>query len=99
MGVYTEADRKVDVICQHCSDGMIMPMKVRIIDDDGEFQVYAIKSYKIVSQPGEYAMPSGITSTTHTWQFECKIMVFEMEKRIRLFYNAYENHWKVTYVG
>lgn len=99
MSILEQVDRKVDVICQHKSDGSIIPLKVRIQDDDGEFQIYVIKSYKNISQPGEYVMPNGLTTTTHTWQFECKILIFEVEKRIRLFYNAYENHWKVSYVG
>lgn len=99
LHILTECHRRVDVICQHKSDGSIIPLKIRLQDDDGEYQIYVIKSYKILTQPGQYALPSGVTSTTHTWQFECKIMVFEIEKRIKLFYNAYENHWKVTYIG
>lgn len=99
LSVCTDSERKVDVICQHKSDGSIIPMKVRIQDDDGEFQVYLIKSYKTLTQPGDCILPSGVTTTTHTWQFECKISVFDVEKRIKLFYNAYENYWKVTYIG
>ena len=38
--------RKVDVICQHSSDGNIMPLKIRFEDEDGQWQTYIIKEYK-----------------------------------------------------
>ncbi|MCQ2539973.1 MAG: hypothetical protein MJ114_05935 [Acetatifactor sp.] len=92
-------NQRVDVICQHSRDGSIIPLKIRIRDDDGEYQIYAIKGYKDVSGNGAYTMPNGIPGTSHTWMFECKIAVFSTERRIRLFYNAYENFWRMDYVG
>ena len=71
-----------DVICQHKTDGTIIPLKIRIAGEDGEYQIFNIKSYKLLSD--------------HLWQFECKICVFNMIKRIHLFYNSYENLWKVS---
>lgn len=91
--------QKVDVICQHGHDGTLIPLKVRVRDDDGGFQVFVIKAYREVSHPGGHIMPNGIPSTTHTWQFECKIQILDMEKRIKLFYNAYDNFWKLDFAG
>lgn len=87
-----------DVICQHKRDGKIIPLKIRLVDEDGEFQTYQIRAYKELSSDGSYMMPNGVMATNHIWLFECKIVVFNTEKRIKLFYNAYDSKWKVTYV-
>ena len=81
------------------SDGTIIPLKIRITDEDGEYQVYNIKSYKDVSNRTAYTMPNGasVAPANHLWKFECKICAFNTLKRIQLFYNANENSWKVFY--
>ena len=48
-GVFMDKRRKVDVICQHSSDGNIMPLKIRFEDEDGQWQTYIIKEYKDIS--------------------------------------------------
>ena len=40
--------KPIDVICQHSRDGKITPMKIRVIDEDGEYQEYKIKGYNII---------------------------------------------------
>ena len=99
MGVIQEKYTLADVICQHKTDGSIIPLKIRITDEDGEYQVYNIKSYKDVSNRTAYTMPNGATvaPANHLWKFECKICAFNTLKQIQLFYNAYENSWRVFY--
>lgn len=99
MGVIQEKYTLADVICQHKTDGSIIPLKIRITDEDGEYQVYNIKSYKDVSNRTAYTMPNGtsVAPANHLWKFECRISVFNTLKRIQLFYNANENSWKVFY--
>ena len=78
MGVIQEKYTLADVICQHKTDGSIIPLKIRITDEDGEYQVYNIKSYKDVSNRTAYTMPNGtsVAPANHLWKFECKISVF-----------------------
>ena len=40
--------QSVDVICQHCRDGTIIPMRVRLKDEEGMLQSYTIKGYRKV---------------------------------------------------
>jgi hypothetical protein len=40
--------KPIDVICQSSRDGKITPMKIRVIDEDGEYQEYKIKGYNII---------------------------------------------------
>ena len=35
--------KPIDVICQPSRDGKITPMKIRVIDEDGEYQEYKIQ--------------------------------------------------------
>ncbi len=37
--------KPVDVICQFDREGVITPLKVRITDEDGEYQSYRIEEY------------------------------------------------------
>lgn len=38
-------DNRIDLICQHTMDGKIIPMRMRLRDEDGELQEYTIKGY------------------------------------------------------
>lgn len=98
MSAIRENYTLADVICQHKTDGTIIPLKIRIADENGEYQIFNIKSYKVLSDHKEHTLPNGASATlsNHLWQFECKICVFNMIKRIYLFYNSYENLWKVS---
>lgn len=92
--------RDADVICQHNQDGTIIPLKVRIRDDDGEPQIYSVKSYKELSTNGTFRLPNGDGfSGRHLWAFECQIQIFDLRKRIRLFYNAMDGCWKALFLG
>lgn len=53
---------RIDLICQHTMVGNIIPIRMRLRDEDGELQEYTIKGYRDTSE-------FGLTS------FECKIVV------------------------
>lgn len=52
MSVNRKAPQKVDVICQHSVDGTIIPLRVRMTDEDGQRQMFNIKEYLDVSHKG-----------------------------------------------
>lgn len=87
----------IDVICQHKADQSIIPIKIRLQDEDGQFQTFVIKSYKVLCSPQAHGSGEGIPSTSHTWKFLCKIACFGIEKSIQLFYNSYDNYWRIDY--
>ncbi|WP_092873714.1 hypothetical protein [Acetitomaculum ruminis] len=93
-------DRKriaVDVICQHSKDGSLIPMRVRVKDTEGEYQIYNIKEYKDLSHQGTKLMPDGVFVTNNTFVYECKIIVFGVKKLIRLYYELNNTIWHMTY--
>jgi len=65
-------DNKIDFICQHTMDGDIIPLRIRLRDEDGELQEYSVRGYRDVS---EYKITS----------FECKIVVRDTAKIVRIY--------------
>lgn len=98
MSIVKENGSNVDVICQFSKEGQIIPLKIRIKDEDGEIHPYQIRAYKVLAMDGETVLPNGISANNHIWQFECKIAVFEMEKRIMLYFNSYDCKWNIKYL-
>ena len=88
---------KADVICLHTKDGNVVPLRIRVADEDGLMQAYSIKEYRDVSHQGARTMPDGLVVTNNTLNFECKIVVFGQEKRVRLYSNPPYLEWKMTH--
>ena len=88
--------KPVDVICQHSRDGSLIPLRVRVKDDQGEYQTYRILEYKDMSHRGTRENPDGVFVTNNTFVFECAIMVFGRRRIIRLYYEPNNTVWKMT---
>lgn len=63
---------RIDLICQHTVEGKIIPMRMRLCDEDRELQEYTIKVYCDTLEFG------------HT-SFECKIVVHDTMRLINIF--------------
>lgn len=94
----SDGNKNIDMICQHKADGTIIPMKIRMLDEDGAYQEYKIRAYKDLSYKGKvFNMPDvGILQSSGIYPFECKIESFGRERVITLFYNSYEHTWKLS---
>lgn len=88
-------NRAVDMICQHTREGNMIPIKIRIQDEEGEFQTYVVKGYKDLSHKGSFTMPNGITATRTIFPFDCKIIVFGRERVVHLYYNSSDHIWRI----
>ncbi len=86
----------VDVICEHKSDGTLIPLRVRIIADSADIQMYTIKEYKDISHQGTRTLPNGVYVTDNTLVFECVVNVFGRKQTIWLYYGANDTIWKMT---
>lgn len=91
-------DTPIEIICQHKTDGSILPIKIRFSDEDGEQQIYRIVSYR-ECQSGEetYLLPNAIPATRFLRRFDCKIQVFGKEKTIVLLYHPNSGIWDLRY--
>ena len=89
-------NRPIDVICQINKDGTLFPIKVRLTDEDGMYQTYAIRSYRRLSAGKNYQMPNGILATATIFPFECKINCFGKERTLRLSYHSDLHLWRMN---
>ncbi|MCR5627584.1 MAG: hypothetical protein K6F99_09700 [Lachnospiraceae bacterium] len=96
MGSAYQPDQKLDVICQNTRDGEIIPIKIRLCDEDGMFQTYVIKGYKSLADNGDFTMPNSIVSTSTIFPFECKINTFGQDRNIRIYYNSKDKIWRLV---
>ncbi len=87
----------VDVICQHSRDGSLIPIRVRVVDDDGDLQTYTIKGYRQLPHQGTRTMPDGVHVSNETLIYECNIINFGTKKMIRLYYEPHGGTvWRMT---
>ena len=86
----------VDVICQHNKDGTIIPLRIRLQDEEKVYQTYTIQAYRELSLEST-RLPSEVMVTTNILRYDCKILVFGREKRIVLHYNKSQVRWYIFY--
>ena len=86
-------EHTVDVICQHNRDGEVIPLRLRVCDEEGELHAYTIKGYRDLTGRGTYTTRDGIYVTDHMLVFECHIMVFGRIRTVRLCYDQARNLW------
>lgn len=96
MGAVDEKTMYVDVICVHQTDGHIIPLRIRIRDEDGEYQKYTIKGYRDLTTYKEHVNPYGLVSSNNIWTFECLIQVFNSVRHIFLYFNSADNRWRIN---
>ena len=91
-----EHNKEIDVICQHNKDGTIIPIRIRLQDDEMQFQTYTIKSYRKISTE-HTRMPNEALVTSNTIRYDCRIVVFGCERRVILHYNKSQVKWYIYY--
>lgn len=87
-------EQSIDVICQHTKAGGIIPIKIRLQDEDGEIQIFRVSAFRPLVESGVHIMPNGVHMGNHIWSYECKISVFGVERIIYLIYNTSDGKWK-----
>lgn len=95
MDLCTKTQQKIDMICQHKADGTIIPIKFRMVDDDGLYQEYEIKGYKDLSFKGKLINleDAGLVHSSVIVPFECRIESFGRDMVINIYYNSDERIW------
>ena len=88
---------KIDVICEHKSDGSIIPMRLRFMNDDGEYETYTIKGYRESEKKGTHTTADGIYVGDSTFIFECMVICNNMKRVVRLYYDPRSgSSWKMA---
>lgn len=88
---------EVDVISEHKSDGSIIPLRLRFMNDDGEYETYTIKGYREAEKKGTHTTQDGVYVGDATFVFECLVITAGMKRIIRLYYDPRINSkWKLA---
>jgi len=88
---------EVDVICEHKSDGSIIPLKFRFMNEDGEYDTFTVKGYRESKRKSTYTTADGIYATDSTTIFECMITVLGMKRVVKLYYDPRTNTtWRLA---
>ena len=95
MDPCTKTQQKIDMICQNKTDGTIIPIKFRIVDDDGMYQEYKIKAYRDLSFKGKLIRLEdvGLVHSSVIVPFECRIESFGKDMVVNIYYNSDERIW------
>ena len=96
-GDFMNNSKDTEVICHFRIDGSIAPIKVKVVDEDGFTQVFAIKRYKLPKQTlqSQFSYQGRLSNDTVYMDYDCFINVFGTNKLIRLRYFVSEHKWKI----
>ena len=87
--------KPIDAICQHSRDGDIIPIKIRLQDEDGVYQEYKIQRFRPLEVKAEQRTADGVYVSSMVQVYECRIIVFQREKTILLYYRKGDGIWSV----
>ncbi|MBE5842093.1 hypothetical protein SAMN02910275_00114 [Butyrivibrio sp. INlla18] len=87
---------KVDVICEHKADGNIIPMRFRLMNDDGVYEAYTIKGYRQILRKDVYTTPDGLTVCSRDKVYECRVLILDMYRTVRLYFNTANGTWRIA---
>lgn len=91
-----DMDRKnIDVVVAF-TNKQIIPLKIRLKDEDGMYQTFAVRAYRDLSTRGCYTLGNGVAvNGIDIISFEIKIQVFNQLKTMRIAYHKRENVWRL----
>ena len=92
----SKINSNVDVICQHNADGTIMPMRFRLMNEDGIYETYTIKGYRQILRKDVYTTPDGVLTDRREDVFECRVLVLDVYHTVRLYFNKITCKWRVA---
>ncbi len=89
--------QNVDAIVLYTKEGEVIPLKIRLTDENGERREFVIKKYRSVGGRGTQTLPDGMYIAGDTLAFECYIQVAEQMRMIRLYHSpGIGNPWIMT---
>ena len=86
---------KADVICQHTKDGVIIPMRCRLADEEAVINEYNIISSNQLEPNNDGYVSGGLFVGPYSIAYDCKIKVYDRIRLIRLLYNCNTKIWEV----
>lgn len=95
-GIMSRVIENVDVICEHKSEGKVIPMRFRIMNEDGVYEAYTIKGYREIFKKGCYTTPDGITVSSRDKVYECRVLILDIYRTVTLYLNTTNMKWRIA---
>lgn len=93
--VIEEKDNRIDVICAHTKEGKVIPMKLRVKDEDGETQSFVVQEYRELTYCGGHNPSDGVpVFGNYIVSYECKINVLGKARWLKIAYHSKEMIWR-----
>ena len=86
----------VDVICEHKADGSVIPLRFRLLNEDGAYEAYTIKGYRQLYSKETYRTPDGVYVCSKDRVFECRVLILDMYRTVRLYFDIDKVSWKIA---
>lgn len=86
---------KVDVIAEFKSDGTIIPMRFRTMNEDGEYETFTIKAVKQKPTKGTHTTEDGLYVSASDLIFECMIITLNTQRFVRLYFIKAQGSWRL----
>lgn len=77
----------IDCICQHNSDGDLIPLRIRLKDDEGLYQAYTIHECRQLEMTPGQLTPEKVDPSVYDLVYECHANVSGRDRMFRLYYN------------
>lgn len=90
-------NKNVDVICRHMQRNRIIPLRIAVMDNDKEIQSYIVKSNRVIKPVGKTMVLNGKKYPQSVICYQCKIIVFGVERIVGLIYNTQTMGWNIVY--
>lgn len=96
MKLYNNAIQ-TDVICEHTTDGTIIPLRCRFQDEEGIFTEYTLIGYNQLIPDNDGYVSDRLYVGPHAIAYDCKIKAYDRIRLIRLLYDMKKNRWEIRY--
>ena len=87
---------EVDVIYEMKLRGEIIPMRFRIMNEDGEYESYTIKGYREIVRNDAYTTQDGLAVCSADRVFECRVVILEIYRTVRLYFHTSSLKWRLA---
>ncbi len=71
-------------------------MRFRLMNEDGNYEAYTIRGYRQLFHNDTYTTPDGAYVCSKDLVFECRVLILDMYRTIRLYFDKDRVSWKIA---
>ena len=87
---------ELDVICQFKSDGEILPIKFRFMNEDGYYKEYKVSGYRKIQINSVHTTDDGITIGPNDKLYRCRVIDDGRILEVRMYFSVNQCKWRLA---